>query len=152
MLWAPNGHVSTAPLGDGESMGTVLRKTYGEKMVVCGFSFDQGSFQALQRGKGLQQFTVGPAIPGSLDAALAAAGIPLFAVDLRGAPSRGAVAQWLNTPQPMRSIGAIYSGDTPDAYFGLVSPHSFDVIFFVERTTAAHENPKHSEIELRGGP
>src|SRR5207253_7995265 len=66
--------------------------------------------------------------------------------------SSGAVAQWLNTPQPMRSIGAIYSGDTPDAYFGLVSPHSFDVIFFVERTTAAHENPKHSEIELRGGP
>src|SRR2546430_12146734 len=55
-------------------------------------------------------------------------------VDLRGAPSSGAVAQWLNTPQPMRSIGAIYSGDTPDAYFGLVSPHSFDVIFFVERT------------------
>jgi len=152
MLWAHNGHVSTAPLGDGESMGAILRKTYGEKMVVCGFSFDQGSFQALQRGKGLQQFTVGPAIPGSLDAALAAAGIPLFAVDLRGAPSSGAVAQWLNTPQPMRSIGAIYSGDTPDAYFGLVSPHSFDVIFFVERTTAAHENPKHSEIELRGGP
>src|SRR5439155_20983050 len=42
MLWAHNGHVSTAPLGDGESMGAILRKTYGEKMVVCGFSFDQG--------------------------------------------------------------------------------------------------------------
>jgi len=152
MLWAHNGHVSTAPLGDGESMGTVLRKTYGEKMVVCGFSFDQGSFQALQRGKGLRQFTVGPAIPGSLDAALAAAGIPLFAVDLRAAPSSGAVAEWLNTPQPMRSIGAIYSDSAPEAYFGLVSPHSFDVILFVKYTTAAHENPKYSEIELRRGP
>ncbi len=152
MLWAHNGHVSTAPLGDGQSMGTVLRKTYGEKMVVCGFSFDQGSFQALQRGKGLRQFTVGPAIPGSLDAALAAAGIPLFAVDLRGAPSSGAVAEWLNTPQPMRSIGAIYSDSAPEAYFGLVSPHSFDVILFVKYTTAAHENPKYSEIELRRGP
>ena len=151
MLWAHNGHVSTAPLGDGESMGTVLRKTYGEKMVVCGFSFDQGSFQALQRGKGLRQFTVGPAIPGSLDAALAAAGIPLFAVDLRAAPSSGAVAEWLNTPQPMRSIGAIYSDSAPEAYFGLVSPHSFDVILFVKHTTAAHENPKYSEIELRRG-
>ncbi len=152
MLWAHNGHVSTAPLGDGQSMGTVLRKTYGEKMVVCGFSFDQGSFQALQRGKGLRQFTVGPAIPGSLDAALAAAGIPLFAVDLRAAPSSGAVAEWLNTPQPMRSIGAIYSDSAPEAYFGLVSPHSFDVILFVKYTTAAHENPKYSEIELRRGP
>ena len=152
MLWAHNGHVSTAPLGDGESMGTVLRKTYGEKMVVCGFSFDQGSFQALQRGKGLRQFTVGPAIPGSLDAALAAAGIPLFAVDLRRAPSSGTVADWLNTPQPMRSIGAIYSESAPDAYFVPVTPHSFDVILFVRRTTAAHENPKFSEIEFRGGP
>jgi len=121
-------------------------------MVVCGFSFDQGSFQALQRGKGLRQFTVGPAIPGSLDAALATAGIPLFAVDLRGAPSSGAVAEWLNTPQPMRSIGAIYSESAPDAYFGPMTPHSFDVILFVKRTTAAHENPKHSEIEFRGGP
>ena len=152
MLWAHNGHVSTAPLGEGESMGAVLRKTYGEKIVVCGFSFDHGSFQALQRGKGLRQFTVGPAIPGSLDAVLAAAGIPLFAVDLRGAPSSGAVAEWLNTPQPMRSIGAIYSESAPDAYFGPVTPHSFDVILFVNRTTAAHENPKHSEIEFRGGP
>ena len=151
MLWAHNGHVSTAPLGDGESMGTVLRKTYGEKMLVCGFSFDQGSFQALQRGKGLRQFTVGPAMPGSLDAALAAAGISLFAVDLRAAPSSGAVAEWLNTPQPMRSIGAIYSDSAPEAYFGLVSPHSFDVILFVKYTTAAHENPKYSEIELRRG-
>ena len=152
MLWAHNGHVSTAPLGDGASMGTVLRKTYGEQMVVCGFSFDQGSFQALQRGKGLRQFTVGPAIPGSLDAALAAAGIPLFAVDLRAAPSSGAVAEWLNTPQPMRSFGAIYSDSAPEAYFGLVSPHSFDVILFVKYTTAAHENPKYSEIEFRGEP
>jgi hypothetical protein len=33
-----------------------------------------------------------------------------------------------------------------------ISPHSFDVILFVKRTTAAHENPKHSEIEFRGGP
>ena len=152
MLWAHNGHVSTAPLGEGESMGMVLRKTYGAKMVVCGFSFDQGSFQALQRGKGLRQFTVGPAIPGSLDAALAAAGIPLFAVDLRRAPSSGTVADWLNTPQPMRSIGAIYSESAPDAYFGPVTPHSFDVILFVRRTSAAHENPKFSEIEFRGGP
>ncbi len=152
MLWAHNGHVSTAPLGEGESMGMVLRKTYGAKMVVCGFSFDQGSFQALQRGKGLRRFTVGPAIPGSLDAALAAAGIPLFAVDLRRAPSSGTVADWLNTPQPMRSIGAIYSESAPDAYFGPVTPHSFDVILFVRRTSAAHENPKFSEIEFRGGP
>jgi erythromycin esterase len=150
MLWAHNGHVSTAQLGDGDSMGTVLRKTYGAEMVVCGFSFGEGSFQALQRGKGLRQFTVGPAAAGSLDAALAATGIPLFAVDLRNAPTGGAVGDWLNARQPMRSIGAIYNESLPDAFVGAVNPHSFDVMIFVKHTTASRENPKYSEIEFRG--
>ena len=58
MLWAHNGHVATAPLGDGESMGMALRKMYGAEMVVCGLSFGQGSFQALQKGK-YQQLSAG---------------------------------------------------------------------------------------------
>jgi len=152
MLWAHNGHVSTLPIGAGESMGMALRGSYGKEMVVCGFSFDHGSFQAIQSGKGLREFTVAPAIPGSLDSALAATGIPVFAIDLRGAPATGAVAEWLNVPHLMRSIGAVYSESPPDAFFASVNLHSFDVIFFVNRTTAAHENPKHSEIEFRGGP
>ncbi|MGB7846316.1 MAG: erythromycin esterase family protein, partial [Candidatus Acidiferrum sp.] len=152
MLWAHNGHVATAPLGDGDSMGTALRKIYGAEMVVCGFSFDEGSFQAIERGKGLRQFTVGPAAPGSLDAALAAPGIPLYAIDLRSAPSSGAVGEWLNAPQLMRSIGAVYNESLPGAFVGPVSPHSFDVLFFVNRTTAAHENPKYTEFEFRGRP
>jgi erythromycin esterase len=152
MLWAHNGHVSTLPLGAGEPMGMSLRRIYGREMVVCGFSFDHGSFQAIQPGKGLRKFTVGPAIPGSLDSTLAAIGIPVFAIDLRGAPSTGAAGDWLNAPQLMRSIGAVYSETPPGAFLTSVNLHSFDVIFFVNRTTAAHENPKHSEIEFRGGP
>lgn len=152
MLWAHNGHVSTLPVGAGETMGMSLRGMYGKKMVVCGFSFDHGSFQAIQQGKGLREFTVGPATPGSLDAALAATGIPIVAIDLRGAPSSGTVADWLNTPQLMRSIGAVYSENSPSAYFASLNLHSFDLIFFVNSTTAAREIPKHSEIEYRGGP
>lgn len=44
MLWAHNGHVSTGALGDRGSMGNQLRQMYGKEMVVCGFSFDEGSF------------------------------------------------------------------------------------------------------------
>ena len=152
MLWAHNGHVSTLPIGAGDPMGMSLRRSYGKEMVVCGFSFDHGSFQAIQPGKGLREFTVAPAIPGSLDSALAATGIPVFAIDLRGAPATGAVADWLNVPHLMRSIGAVYSESPPDAFFASVSLRSFDVIFFVNRTTAAHENPRQSEIEFRGEP
>jgi erythromycin esterase len=151
MLWAHNGHVSTLPVGAGEPMGMPLRRMYGKEMVVCGFSFDHGSFQAIEKGKGLHEFMVGSAIPGSLDSALAAIGIPIFAIDFRSAPSTGPVADWLNAPQLMRSIGAVYGGNPPSAFFSPVNPHSFDVVFFVNRTTAARENTKPLEIELHGG-
>jgi hypothetical protein len=76
----------------------------------------------------------------------------VFAIDLKGAPATGAVADWLNVPHLTRSIGAVYSESPSDAFFAPVNLHSFDVIFFVNRTTAAHENPRQSEIEFRGGP
>jgi erythromycin esterase len=156
MLWAHNAHVSTLPFHtdlpfDIEPMGMSLRRTYGKEMVVCGFSFDRGSFQAIQLGKGRRSFTVGPAIPGSLDSALGAIGIPVFAIDLRRAPSAGAAADWLNTPQLLRSIGSVYSETAPDAFYSFVNPHAFDVIFFVNQTTAARKNPQTREMEFRGG-
>jgi erythromycin esterase-like protein len=46
LVWAHNGHVSTAGAGYGhESMGSALRKTFGDQMVVFGFAFNQGSFK-----------------------------------------------------------------------------------------------------------
>jgi erythromycin esterase-like protein len=83
VLWAHNGHVMTSP----HSMGGDLRRMYGNQMVVFGFSFNQGGFQAVsQGGKGLHDFNVPPAPAGTLDATLAASGIPLLALDLRAAP------------------------------------------------------------------
>ena len=77
-------------------MGPALREMYGNQMVVFGFSFNQGSFQAVsQTGRGLKNFTVPEAPAGSLDATLAASGIPLFALDLRSAPKTGPVGEWL---------------------------------------------------------
>lgn len=52
----------------------------GAQMVVFGFAFNQGSFQAIEQGKGLRDFTVPPAPAGNLDATFAAAGIPFFAL------------------------------------------------------------------------
>ena len=151
MLWAHNAHVSVLPSVITDPMGMTLRGTYGKEMVVCGFSFDHGSFQAIEKGKGLREFTVGPAIAGSVDSTLSAIGIPLFAVDLRTAPSTGVVADWLNTPRLMRTIGAVYSDNSAKTFYASMSLHSFDVLFFVDQTAAAHENTKPSEIQFRGG-
>src|SRR5207245_3552970 len=92
MLWAHNGHVSTLPLGAGEPMGMSLRRRYGTEMVVCGFSFDHGSFQAWQKGKGLRKFTVGHEIPGLLVSAFEDIGILVLIFDLMGSLTTESVA------------------------------------------------------------
>ncbi|MGH8248661.1 MAG: erythromycin esterase family protein, partial [Gammaproteobacteria bacterium] len=125
-----------------EPMGASLRKMFGDQMVVFGFAFNQGSFQAIRQGKGLQTFTVPPAPPASLDATLAATGIPLFALDLRKAPKSGPVAAWLIESHKTRSIGAVYAEDTPHGYMSdLKALDNFDALLFIEKTTAARKNP-----------
>jgi hypothetical protein len=138
VLWAHNAHVSAASAGGYEPMGAALRKMYGKQMVVFGFAFNQGSFQAMGAGR-LRDFTAPPAPKGSFDATLAAAGIPLFALDLRQAS--GPAAAWLNEPHKTRSVGALYSESTASAYYSeQIAPRHFDAILFVEKTTAARKN------------
>jgi erythromycin esterase-like protein len=141
VLWAHNGHVAAGGFASGGfpsgSMGSALRRMYGSEMVVFGFAFNQGSFQAVaQGGGGLKTFTVPPASAGTLDGALASVGIPLFALDLRGAPA------WFEQPRGARQIGAMYPEDQPYASVANIVPReAFDVLLFVDTTTAARKNP-----------
>jgi erythromycin esterase len=124
-------------------MGGYLHEKFGRQLVTFGFSFNQGSFRAIEKGKSLRDFTVGPAPEDSLDHALASAGIPLFALDLRQLPQQGPVAEWFAKPRAARSIGAVYGGGQPEEWSiaTLRWPETFDVILFVEKTTAARGNP-----------
>jgi erythromycin esterase-like protein len=134
ILWAHNGHVSLQPT----AMGSYLRAMFGSHFVNFGFAFNKGSFRAVEMGKGLREFSVGPAPQGSLDATLAAVGTPLFALDLRQAPSQGPVAEWLSRPHDTRSIGAIYGDSNPASwFFPMRARDAFDVILFVDQTSAA---------------
>jgi hypothetical protein len=139
VLWAHNGHVQTGH----QSMGSSLRTMFGAQMIVFGFAFNEGSFQAVsQGGGGLKDFTVPSAPAASLDTMLASAGIPLFALDLRQAPKNGPVADWWNEPHQTRSIGAVYPENSPYAFLAnLKAPEAFDVLLFVSKTTAARKNP-----------
>ena len=139
VLWAHNGHVSAGGFAF-ETMGKTLRKIYGDAMVVMGFAFNQGSFQATEAGT-LKTFTVPPAPAGSLDATLAATGLPLLAIDLRTAPKTGPVATWLTEPHASRNIGATFSDATAASYLlPMKVQEHFDVLLFVEKTTAARKN------------
>ncbi|WP_438003351.1 erythromycin esterase family protein [Sorangium sp. So ce321] len=143
VVWAHNGHVQRRPGPVRMSMGRVLADRLGKDLVVFGFAFDRGSFQALQMDKeprGLRDFTVGAAPPGSLDGALARAGVPAFALDLRVAT--GPAATWLHTPTTSRSIGSVFSTDSQESSFAPEPPAElFDALFFFSQTTAARSTP-----------
>jgi erythromycin esterase-like protein len=140
VVWAHNGHVKAG--GEGyRSMGSALRDLYGKQMVVFGFGFNQGSFQAVELGKSLHDWTVPPAPAGSLDATIAATGIPLLALDMRNLPKEGAVADWWQQPHLTRSIGAVYSDAQSATYLmNQRVQNAYDVLLFVEKTTAARGN------------
>jgi erythromycin esterase len=139
VLWAHNGHLQRRASGQQRTQGHILAEKLGKDYLPIGFAFDQGSFQAVEtgaKGRGLTDFTIGAAPPGSLDGALATAGLPFFALDLRSAT--GASKTWLHTPTSSRTIGAVYSLASPDAFFEMTQPADmFDALFFVGKTTAA---------------
>jgi erythromycin esterase len=124
VLWAHNLHVMTS----GDSMGGKLRRMYGDKMVTFGFAFDEGSFQAFSAAADrLKNFTVPSAPARSLDATLKAAGIPLFALDLRTLPKTGPVTEWFSSGHTTRSIGSNYEEDWLNSVMvDQVAPQAFD--------------------------
>jgi erythromycin esterase len=158
VLWAHNGHMKkeeyfNTPAGrfDAVNMGSLLDDEFGDDYVVVGFAFNQGSFQAIGAADGsskLMDHTVGPASAGFMDAALAATGIPLFALDLTSVPTEGPVDEWMDTDPLQRFIGAVFRPDDVgggDQYAVSGDPRdNYDVLIFVERTTAARGNKRPS--------
>lgn len=149
VLWAHNGHVTTESSHGYEPMGAALRKMFGDRMVVFGFAFNQGSFQAMEMPfpskRGLRNFTVEPAPEGSLDAMLAATRLPVAVFDLRRLPRQGPVARWFGEPRATRSIGAGYGEHSAANFLDMqVAPKGYDAILFVEKTTAARPLPRDS--------
>jgi erythromycin esterase len=161
VLWAHNGHVAkeTKYLTDDKkpipNMGSRLHEMFGRGHLVVGFAFNQGSFQAIEWGRGLVNHTVPPAPEGSLDRVLAAADMPAFLLDLATAPTAGPVADWLATSPRSRNIGSVYWAEHAEGYLEAVDPRRvYDVLAFVETTTAARatEAGRRSYLPTRDPP
>ena len=114
--------------------------------MAIGFSFGRGSFQAVparpeiaKPGVGLPEWTVDWAKPGSVDATFAAAGVPLFFLDLRPALREGGpVAQWLMAPHPWRMAGAVFDPEAEEMYYRPEVPgRAFEAVIFHMATTRA---------------
>jgi erythromycin esterase len=161
ILWAHNFHLSRVAEGfrpwesetDFRPMGSFLARRHGAAYYAIGFAFDHGAFQAGDEDAereaesagafgGMREFTLPPSPVNELGARLSLAG-PLYLLDLRGATTRGAMADWLNTPQPMRWIGAEFSRKWPAGNYTtpvMLRDH-FDALFFVRETTRARPLP-----------
>jgi erythromycin esterase len=156
VLWAHNAHVQRSSpvifkVIEVTNMGSHLHTMFGNEMVVFGFAFNQGSFQALDETDKLHDHTVPPAPEGYVDAALAATGLPLLALDLANIPPDGALAKWLAAKPSQRSIGAVFSGDHTN-YSEVANPRDkYDILLFVERTTASRSSPRVSRVASEGG-
>src|SRR5438034_1742376 len=139
LAWAHNNHVAD----DRGKMGTFLRKAFGKDMAVFGFAFNEGSFDAFERGKGIHPFAVPAAPAGTFDAIVASANMPLAVIDFRSLPPGSALAQWLREPRVTRDIGSVYADADADKY--LVKHPIFDrydALIFTEKTTPVTPTPE----------
>lgn len=139
VIWSHNGHLDLRPY----RTGFYLRNAFGKNYYAFGFSLNRGSFQALEIGEKnpptVKEFSVSPAYQGSVGWLLNRVGKQNFAVNLRDAPRTGPVADWLNLPHAMRSIGNGYAPGNPAGYYKapVVLNQAFDGIIFIENTTRA---------------
>jgi erythromycin esterase len=151
VIWAHNAHVAISR----GAMGWHLRQRFGLGLFVFGFAFERGGFQAIEwptgtKG-GLRSFEVDSAPSGSLDALLTSAGLGIAAIDLRGVPSSGPVAEWFSSPHETREVGAVFS----EKWSGLTQrsvARIYDGLLFVDMTTRARPLTNREPRQLLAAP
>jgi Erythromycin esterase homolog len=145
VVWAHNQHIRTS--ADQPSLGTHLRRFYGNEYYAVGFSFNQGSFQAMEQQPRDPQrvipiaFTVNPAPIDSVDWFLAQTQTTTGFVDLRSASRNKTIADWIAAAHPMRAIGATFDAKDENKLLPTMLKQSFDGLFFIDTTTRARPNP-----------
>lgn len=132
-LWLHNAHASAFPFMF-EDMGRRLRDRLGNRYLAIGTAFGDGSFRALDANNQIAVATVGRPKPGTFDAALALAELPIYAIDLRTAGGR--IRDWLRGPVPAWSVGFRFLNED------MVRPHivpglAFDVVVYLDHVEAA---------------
>ena len=143
VLWAHNFHVATRPGVQGSylpTQGSYLRETFGDDMVVVGFSHEGGRFTARHSGlpdRDLREHELDAPLPGSYEHYLSTASFPRLVLDLRGLDPDAPGSSWLAVSRMFRVIGAVYNPANRARYWQPTPlAERFDVIIHFERTRA----------------
>lgn len=141
VLWAHNGHVANSTQFGVEWMGYHLRKQFGSDMVIMGFSFGEGKFNAVESNgtnfTGLKPLSTSFAPDNSFEYQLRRLQLPRFFVDLRSFTQTSS-GQWLKETRAFRSIGAVFAPSYEKNYFYTTNlPNEYDVIIYFGTTQAS---------------
>nr|WP_241267290.1 erythromycin esterase family protein [Streptomyces scabichelini] len=137
LLSAHNGHVSYEsdnPEQYPKTQGEFIREMVGAEYVNIGFTFGQGSFNALDLTdpeEPYRRFSVKPLGAGSNEEVLERVARRDYFFDLRTVPEPA--RDWLMAMRPTRSIGNSWPEDPYETSLG----RRFDVLIHLHRVTAA---------------
>jgi erythromycin esterase len=137
LLSAHNGHVgyeSSNPAHYPKLQGAFLRDMIGDAYVSAGFTFGQGSFNALDvtdPAEPIRRFEVGPPEQGTNEHTLERVSRRDYYLDMRTAPA--AAREWLDVVRQTRSIGNEWPAETEPTRLAA----TYDVLIHLHRVTAA---------------
>ncbi|MFJ8858143.1 erythromycin esterase family protein [Streptomyces sp. NPDC102451] len=137
LLSAHNGHVSYEsdnPEQYPRTQGEFIRQRVGAEYMNIGYTFGQGSFNAMDLtdpAEPYRRFSVEPLGAGSNEEVLERVSRRDYYLDLRAAPAP--VRDWLTAKRPTRSIGNAWPEDPYRTSLG----RQFDVLVHLHRVTAA---------------
>ena len=111
------------------SLGAGLASRFGRELVVVGFAFHEGHYNAVAAGAPPGDRVATTSSPGSLEWACHSTGIPRFFLDLRSAAADPGASAWLAQPLPMRSY-AFQAKPEP-----IPVAQYYDALIFIDHTT-----------------
>ncbi|MET7620701.1 erythromycin esterase family protein [Streptomyces sp. NPDC005408] len=137
LLSAHNGHVgyeSSNPAQYPKLQGAFIRDMIGNDYVSAGFTFGQGTFNALDLNdpaEPIRTFRVGPPEPGGNEEILEKASRRDYYLDMRTAPP--VARDWLNVVRQTRNIGNAWPVGTEPVRLGA----TYDVLIHLHLVRAA---------------
>jgi erythromycin esterase-like protein len=141
VVWAHNSHLGDAHHTEmserGEwNVGELIRKEFGDRAFLIGFTTYAGTVTAASRWDGpAERKTVRKAMLGSYEDLFHRADIPRFVLNFR---QNDLLRQRLKEPRLERAIGVLYRPDTErySHYFYASLSRQFDAVFHLDETRA----------------
>ncbi len=117
------------------SLGALLARRFGRELIVVGFAFHEGHYNAVADGAPPGDRIATSSSPGSLEWACHSTNIPQFILDLRSAPGDREASAWIAQPLLMRNY----------AFQAIPDPvqlaQYYDALIFIDHTTPSESLP-----------